>query len=106
LPSKTKNYAILNQLLKNLLWGRNSTIFSAPRFKGTVSRDLMRKKRPFDGFIGWIIRLRYSRIGFIFNFKAVFIFKFLNLYAQPVYLWGAHASGAGMHGQKIIYEIQ
>jgi hypothetical protein len=52
----------------------------------------MRKKRPFDGFIEWIISHRYSRIGFIFNFKAVFIFQFLNLYAQPVYLWGAHAS--------------
>jgi hypothetical protein len=52
----------------------------------------MRKKRPFDGFIGWRISSRYFRIGFIFNFKAVFIFEFLNLYAQPVYLWGAHAS--------------
>jgi hypothetical protein len=52
----------------------------------------MRKKRPFDGFIGWIISRRYSRLGFIFIFKAVFMFKFSNLYAQPVYLWGAHAS--------------
>jgi hypothetical protein len=55
---------------------------------------LIRKKRPFDGFIGWIMSLKYSRIGFIFNFKAVFIFRFLNLNAQPVYLWGAHASGS------------
>jgi hypothetical protein len=54
----------------------------------------MRKKRPFDGFIGWIISRRYSRIGFIFNFKAVLMLKFLNLYAQPVYLWEAHASGS------------
>jgi hypothetical protein len=44
----------------------------------------MKKKRPFNGFIGWII--------IIFNLKAIFLFKFLNLYAQPVYLWGAHAS--------------
>jgi hypothetical protein len=54
----------------------------------------MRKKRPFDGFIRWIIGRRYSQIGFFLNFKAVLIFKFLNLYAQPVYLWGAHASGS------------
>jgi hypothetical protein len=50
----------------------------------------MRKKRPFDGFMGW--KISHSRIGLIFNFKAVFIFKFLYSYAQPVYLWGAHAS--------------
>jgi hypothetical protein len=65
---------------------------SKAKFKGIVSRDLMRKKRPFDGFIGWIISRRYSWIGFIFNFKAVFIFKFLNLNAQLAYLWVAHAS--------------
>jgi hypothetical protein len=62
--------------------------------KGIVSRDSMRKIRPFDGIIGWIISCSYSRIGFIFKFKAVFIFKILNLYAQPVYLWGAHPSGS------------
>jgi hypothetical protein len=52
----------------------------------------MRKKRPFDDFIGWIVSRRYSRIGFIFYFKAVFIFRFLNLFAQPVYLLEASTS--------------
>jgi hypothetical protein len=59
-----------------------------PSVLGIVSRDLMRKKRPADGFIGYRYKIspRYSRIGFIFNNKVVFIFKFLNLYAQPVSL--------------------
>jgi hypothetical protein len=40
-------------------------------------------RRAADGFIGWSISPRYNRIEVIFNFNAVFIFKFLNLYAQP-----------------------
>jgi hypothetical protein len=32
----------------------------------------------------------YFQIGFIFNFNEVFIFKFLNLYAELASLWGAH----------------
>jgi hypothetical protein len=45
-------------------------------FKGIVSRDLMRIKRPADGFIGYIISPGYSWIGFTFNFKVVFMCKF------------------------------
>jgi hypothetical protein len=52
----------------------------------------MRKKRPAVGFIVWMISPRYSRIEFIFNFNDVFIFKFLNLYAQLLSLWRTHAS--------------
>jgi hypothetical protein len=52
----------------------------------------MRIKRHADGFTGKIISPSYSWIGFIFNFNDIFIFKFLNLYAQPAFLWGAHAS--------------
>jgi hypothetical protein len=55
----------------------------------------MKKKRPADGFMGFIISPRYSRIEFIFNFIVIFIFKFLNFYAQPVSLYGAHTSGRG-----------
>jgi hypothetical protein len=64
--------------------------FFKGKLKGIVSQDLMRIKRPADAFIGKIISPRYSRIGFIFNFTGVFIFKFLNSYAQPASLWEAH----------------
>jgi hypothetical protein len=60
---------------------------------GIVSQDLIRIKRPADGFIVKKISPRYNRIGFIFNFKVVFIFKFLNLYAQPASHVRAYASG-------------
>jgi hypothetical protein len=59
--------------------------------KGKVSRDLMRIKRPAYGFIG--MKNGYNLKGFIFNLNAVFIFIFLNLYAQPASHVGAHASG-------------
>jgi hypothetical protein len=36
---------------------------------------------------------RYNWIWLIFNFKIVFIFKFLNLFAQPAFHVGAHPSG-------------
>jgi hypothetical protein len=77
--------ARINTFVSLILYVFAVTCFN--KFKGIISRDFMGKKRPFDGFIGWIISRRYTRIGFIFNFKAVFIFKFLNL-------WGAHASGS------------
>jgi hypothetical protein len=77
------------EICKMLTNTKINAVWSTIKFslKGIVSRDLMRKKRPFDGFIGWIISLRYSWIWFIFNFKAIFKSKFINLYAQPVYLW-------------------
>jgi hypothetical protein len=50
------------------------------------------KKEACRWFYWKKISSRYFRKGFIFNFKAVFISKCLSLHAQPVSLWGAHAS--------------
>jgi hypothetical protein len=47
-----------------------------------------------DRFVINLLRFSFKNlIEFIFNFKVVLIFKFLNLYAQLVSLWGAYASG-------------
>jgi hypothetical protein len=57
--------------------------------KGIVSKDLMRIRRPADGFIGKKI-LDITGEG---SFLTLVIFKLLNLYAQPASPVGDHASG-------------
>jgi hypothetical protein len=63
-------------------------------FKGIVSRDLMRKKA--CRWFYWIDNKSYIFPDWVLFLilKSSSYLKFSKLEAQPLYLWGAHASGS------------